>query len=371
VEGLTGDTTRKNPPNFHNGESAYNLSLNRNKRSIAVDLKSEEGRGIFLDLVRRGDVVLENNRPGVMARLGLGYEDLAAVNPAIIMASISGFGQTGEWSRRPAFDMVIQALSGGMSLTGEQDGPSTRAGIPLCDLCAGHHAVIGLLAALYRRAQTGRGEYIDISMLDVQVSMLTYMGVYYLFSGKVPGHQGRGHMSIPTYRVFKAGDGGDVVVCANREPMWKSLCEALGLSELTEDPRFLLNANRYEHRFELWPLLDEAFLKKTRDEWVELLLAKGIPCAPINDVAEALDTPPVHERNMILEIEHQLGGSFRVIGNPIKARNANDDLRTSPPLLGENTRETLRFLGYDEARIERLLAEGVVKQNEKVDPTAE
>jgi crotonobetainyl-CoA:carnitine CoA-transferase CaiB-like acyl-CoA transferase len=232
IETPDGDITRNTPPYFHQGESAYFISVNRNKESLVLNLKEPGGRELFLDLVKKADVVLENYRPGVMKRLGIDYPALRAANPRIVMCSISGFGQDGPYRDRPAYDIIIQAISGGMSLTGEEGGKAVRAGIPLADLSAGMFGAIGVLAGLAKVNASGEGGYFDVSMMDCQVSMLTYQAAYYLMSGEVPGLQGRGHRSLTTYRAYLCGDGIEIVVAANSEKMWESLCAVVGLPDL-------------------------------------------------------------------------------------------------------------------------------------------
>ena len=241
LEAPVGDWSRVLPPNFVGEDSCYYLSINRNKQSIVVDMKNDEGLEIVRRLADESDILVENFRPGVLDRLGLTYEGLSKRNPGLIWASISGFGQTGKDRDRPAYDMIVQAISGGMGMTGEPGRSAVRSGIPLGDLSAGMYAVIGALAALEERRSSGKGQYIDISMLDCQVSMLCYQAAYYLHSGNNPGRQGWGHDSIPTYRGFNCANGSSLVITANTERMWQALCDVLAISELKEDARFTLN----------------------------------------------------------------------------------------------------------------------------------
>jgi crotonobetainyl-CoA:carnitine CoA-transferase CaiB-like acyl-CoA transferase len=360
LEPRQGDSTRLLPPHFHQGESLYFLSTNRSKKDISIDLQQAEGREILYRLVATADVVVDNFRPGIMAKLGADYETLARINPRIVCCSISGFGQDGPYASRPAYDMIVQALSGGMSITGEPGGRAVRAGIPIGDICAGLHAVIGIQAALRERERSGRGQFIDISMLDVQVAMLSYQGVYHLFSGEVPGGQGRGHASIPTYASFQAGDKRDVLICANTEKMWVALCEVLELPELPSDPRFLTNELRHTHRGELEPLLEQAFAARSRTEWLERLNARGVPCAPVNSIADALEDPQVRHRGMVGTVAHTLGGEIGVLGNPVKMSRSPGAPFRSPPLFGEHTDEILRDLGCPDAEIAKWREQGLV-----------
>lgn len=359
VEDPGGDSTRRLEPHFFEGDSAYFLSVNRNKRSIVLDLKSPEGREVLAELTRSSDVVLDNLRPDQRRQLGLHYDQLRAINPAVISCSLTGFGSSGPYVRRPAYDMVVQALSGVMSLTGEAGGIPVRTGVPLGDLVGGLNLVIGVLAALYQRAQTGEGEHIDIALLDGQIAMLSYLASYFLVSGEVPGLQGRSHDSIPTYNAFRAADDRDVVIAANTETMWRSLCRVLDVDHLTRDPRFATNADRLRHRRELEPLLAEAFRRYKSAELLERLTAAEVPCAPINTLDRALDDPQVLHREMVISVPHRGGGSFRAVGSPIKATGPSKP-PAPPPGLGQHSVEILRGLGYDEEGVERLLASGHV-----------
>lgn len=361
VEPPQGDMTRTITPNFVGEDSVYYLSTNRNKRSIVVDLKKPSGRELVLRLAKVSDIVMENYRPGVIDRLGLGYGELSRMNPAIIWASLSGFGQEGPYRDYPAYDMIVQALSGGMSLTGETGRPAVRAGIPLGDLAAGMFSVIGILAALHERKATGRGKQIDIAMLDCQVSMLCYQAAYYLASGKVPGPQGREHDSFATYRTFEAGDGVSVVVCANTEKMWQDLARILGLGELVEDARFRTNADRHGHRGELAPLLEAAFLKRPAEEWILDFRQAGIPVGVVNTLDKALSDPHVLHRNMVVGMTDDAGHSVRVAGNPVKFVGEPEFPPVYPPRFGRDTCSVLAdVLGCSAAEIDSLIADQVV-----------
>jgi crotonobetainyl-CoA:carnitine CoA-transferase CaiB-like acyl-CoA transferase len=344
VEPPLGDNSRSVPPHQVDGESVYYLSANRNKKSVVIDLKDPGNREFVIDLAKRCDIVVENSKPGALARMGLDYETVSSIVPEIIWCAISGFGQDGPYRDRPAYDMIVQAYSGGMSLTGERGGVPVRAGVPIGDLTAGLYGVIGVLAALEQRRRTGRGDYIDISMLDCQVALLSYQAAYFLHSGEVPGTQGRSHDSIPTYRCFRARDGLDVAVTANTERMWQNLCQVLGLGDLPHDVRFKTPANRYENSGELVPLLEKAFLSRTADEWVERLNEAGIPVAPVNALDRALSDPQVLHRRMVLELTRADGsGSVRVAGNPLRFRSAGDAPAEYPPRKGEHDEYARRF----------------------------
>ncbi len=359
IEPQAGDPTRFLPPHFYKGESAYFLAINRSKESVVLDLSIEPGRNVFYDLVKKADVVIEAFRPGVAKKLRADYDALKAVNPRIVYCSISGFGQDGPYATRPAYDMIVQALSGAMSLTGEVGGRPVRSGTPIGDLNAGQSAATAILAALWERERSGAGQAIDISMLDVQISMLSYLGEYYLISGDVPGLQGRGHMSIPTYNAFRARDGRDVLICANTERMWQQLCEALEIPELVNDPRFETNERRHANRAELEPMLERAFAKYNCADLLKRFHEQGIPSAPVNSVAEALADPQVIHRRMVREVPHTLGGEIRVLGNPIKFSRSAENQFNSPPTLGQHTESVLReTLGYNPTQIETLRQQG-------------
>ncbi len=361
LEAPSGDWSRSLPPHFIGPDSAYYLSVNRNKKSVVADLKSADGLALVKRLAGASDIVMENFRPGVLARLGLVYEELAAEHEGLIWCSISGFGQDGPDRDRPAYDMIVQALSGGMSMTGEPGEPAVRAGIPIGDLCAGMYGTIGVLAALEARQRTGKGRLVDIAMLDCQVAMLCYQAAYFLHSGSEPGRQGRGHASIPTYRSFDAGNDTELVITANTERMWRALCGVLGREELAEDPRFATNDDRYANRFELWPLLEGAFREKDADAWVPLLLETGIPVGRVNTLGAAFSNPQIAHRSMVLDLTARDGRRVRVAGNPIKFADDEPSPTGFPPLLGENTRDVLAgVLGLAEEEIETALAAGIV-----------
>jgi CoA:oxalate CoA-transferase len=359
VEPPEGDLTRKLPPYFVGDDSAYYLHVNRNKRAIVLDLKQAAATDILTQLVRQSDVLVENFRPGVLEKLGLPYTLAEQLNPKIIWCSISGFGQDGPYRDRPTYDMVVQALSGAMSLTGEPDGRSVRLGVPIGDLSAGMYGVIGILAALHECEQSGHGQRIDVAMLDSLVSLLSYQGAYALFSGKAPMRQGRGHDSIPTYRTFRCRDGRDVAVTANTERMWVGLCHALEVPELTGDPRFLTNRERWTNREELWPLLDERFMTVSATDAAERLRAQSVPAAVINDVLDALDDEQVRARSMVVGLEADDGRTIDVLGNPIRLERSSHRTASFPPALGEHTESLLvDVLGMSHEAIEAAAAAG-------------
>jgi len=361
IETLEGDGTRHIPPHFVGSDSMYYMSTNRNKKSIAVDLKSEDGKKIVHEWVKRCDIVIENFRPGVTNRLEVDYPRLRELKPDIIYCSITGFGQDGPYHKRPAYDMIVQALSGSMSLTGEKDGDPVRLGVPLGDLAAGLYAVIGVLAALQHRQRTGQGTYLDISMLDCQLPLLSYLGVYYLHSGIVPGPQGREHESIPTYRAFKSREGDYVLITANTQKMFEGVCRAVEREDLIGDERFLTGELRHRHKDELVCILNEAFSRFDSKVLLERLEANEVPCAPLQNLRQAFEDPQVQHRKMILKLDHPASDNLRLIGNPIKYEGENEYSHVRPPLLGEHTESLLKEIGLSKEEIRRLAESGVVK----------
>lgn len=360
IEPLQGDSTRDIGPYFADGLSAYFFSTNRNKESVCLNLKTEGGKEAFLSLVANADVVIENFRPGTLEKLGIGYETLSGVNPKIVVCAITGFGQDGPYVNHPAFDIIVQALSGGMSLTGEQGGKPVRSGLPIGDLCAGMYGVIGVLTGLFRRSVEGHGAYyVDVAMLDTQVSLLSYVASYYLIGGAIAGLQGRGHMSIPTYRAYTCSDERDVVVAANTERMWQSMCKALDLPELVNDPRFVDNKDRLEHRAELDTILESAIASISSSDILRLFSDAGVPCAPMNRVDQALSDPQVLHRDMILDLSTKQG-TVKAVGNPVKVPDART-IHTAPPILGEHTASVLRSLAkYSDEKIDALAVSGAI-----------
>ncbi|MGF6637896.1 CoA:oxalate CoA-transferase [Paraburkholderia sp. MM5496-R1] len=363
VEPPGGELARGVPPYFVEGDSAYYLAVNRNKKSVVIDLKTERGAQLVRELARQSDVLVENNRPGVMERLGLGPAELRAVNPRLVYCSISGFGQTGPDRDLPAYDMIVQAMSGGMSLTGEPGRAPVRAGIPIGDLAAGMYGVMGILAALVERQTSGQGRFVDVSMLDAQVAMLCYQGAYYLLSGEVPEPQGRGHDSIPTYRSFECGDGVSLVVTANTERMWADLCKAVGLPQLVNDPRFKDPAERLANKVALWEILEARFRAEPAQSWLERLNSALVPAAMVKTLDKALNASQVAHRDMLVELRSPAGSHVRVPGNPIKFDIPGHAEPGYPPHLGEHTNVVLgQYLGLDPDEIRTLQNQGVVRQ---------
>ena len=363
LEPPQGDLARAMQPHFIGADSVYFVSLNRNKRSVAVDLKTPEGVDLVRRLVARCDVVVENNRPGVLDRLGLRADQLRRDNPRLIWCAISGFGQDGPYRDKPAYDMIVQALAGGMSLTGEPGGRPVRAGIPIGDIAAGMYAAIAILAALNRRHATGQGETIDISMLDCQAAMLTYQAAYFLHAGQAPGRQGSGHDSIPVYRVFAGRDGNDFVICAISEGNWQALCRVLARPGLATDARFATNRDRFHNRLVLWAVLEEEFKTRPAADWVARLGAESIPVAVVNSLDQVVADPQIRHRGMVTELSAPDGRHARVMGNPIALADTPPATTRFPPRLGEDTSEVLcELLGLAPSEIDALVRKRVVMQ---------
>ncbi|MFF1832133.1 CaiB/BaiF CoA transferase family protein [Paenarthrobacter sp. NPDC058040] len=360
VESLEGDSSRAIAGPKLGGESAYYLANNRNKRSIAINLKSPRGLNIMHELIAGADIVIENFRPGVTARLGLAPESVLEKHPDLIWASISGFGQEGPLRDRPAYDMVVQALSGVMSLTGHPGSPAARLGIPAGDVVAGLYAVIGILAALHARQATGRGSIVDISMLRGQLAMLSYQALYTFINQVAPEPQGAAHDSIATYRSFRGGDGREFVVTANTPRMWEGLCHVLGLDDLIVDERFADAAGRLKHKDALWAILEERVSEKSAAEWVDLLTAQSVPVALVKNVLEALvDAQEANDGSLVTVSNGDV--DFENVATPIRFVGSVEVAPSYPPELGKDTIDILRDgLGFSEDDITALVTEGVV-----------
>lgn len=330
-----GDDTRQFGPPYIEGESAYYLGLNRNKYSITLDFSTLEGKQRLLDLVRTATVLVENFRPGTLAKQGLGYENLRKINPGLIYCSISGYGQTGPYAARPGYDFVAQAESGLMAVTGEIDGEPQRVGSPVGDVSAGMFACMAILAALRVRDRTGKGQYIDIALIETTMSLLANVSSNYLISGEEAPRYGNGHPNIVPYQAFHTQDGYVVVSCGN-DRLYQALCQLLGREDLAHDPRFATNPQRVRNRSELVPVLQEAFLQRTTGEWLPELRAAGIPCGPINAVSQAFNDPHIKARGFVWECEHPKAGTIKLSGSPIHLSETPTKLYKAPPLLGED-----------------------------------
>lgn len=355
----TGDDSRAYPPHV-NGESAYFMSLNRNKRGMTLNLKNETGKQVFLDLVRKADILVENFRPGTMEKLGLAYETLHEINPRLVYASASGFGQTGPYSRRAAYDAIVQAMGGIMSVTGPEGGEPTRVGTSMGDITAGLFTVIGVLTAVIHRQNSGKGQMVDVAMLDSQVAILENAIARYTVTGEIPGRIGNRHPSIIPFETFATADG-TIMIAAGNDALWRKLCAVLGQPELADDPRFVTNPLRAENYETLRPILAEIVLGKETAVWQTILDEAGVPNGPINNVAQVLTDPQVRAREMIVEVEHPTAGRMELPGIPIKLSDTPGSVRTPAPLLGEHTADILiDFLGYDINKIENLQEKDVL-----------
>jgi crotonobetainyl-CoA:carnitine CoA-transferase CaiB-like acyl-CoA transferase len=352
VEPPAGDNSRQIPPYFLGEDSAYFLSVNRNKRSITLDLTLPSSRDIVDTMVAGSDVVIDNLRSESRRNCGIDYERLSRINPRIIGCSITGFGSDGPSRGRPAYDMVAQALSGVMGLTGEPGRLPVRAGVPIGDLIAGMYAVMGVLAALEDRHRTGTGQHVDIAMMDGQMSLLSYLLTYFSVSGSEPGPQGRGHRSIPTYDTFAAADDRQIVVTANTEEMWRNLCRGLGIAEYADDPRFARNPERLRNRAELRPILDAAFATRPAGHWLSVLGELDVPCAPINGLADLGNDPQVAFRDMLLSFQYRDAGTFQAAGNPVKTSRRYPGRVDPPPGRDEHRAEILKEFGLTDPAAE-------------------
>lgn len=365
----TGSTSLGDTPDYykHKGESGYFMSVNRNKKSVVLDLKLESARRVFLDLTAVSDVVFENFRPGVAKRLGIDYETVKKVKPDIIYLSLSGFGAEGPLKDFPAFDLVVQAMGGGMSITGEPGCAPCRAGIPIGDLAGGMFAVIAIMASLLRRQKTGEGEWIDMSLLDGQISLLTYMAGYYFISGIVPQPIGSGHQTAVPYGAFKTKDYY-LVIAATNDVFFRNLCKAFGEEKKAEEAGFRTQAERTANRQAVNAFVESHTVRRTNDEWMEIFGRYNVPVAPVLTVDKALNHEQVKVRDMIVEMEHTLGGKIKVPNTPFtRMKGVSKSNSLCPPLLGEHTREVLKsLLGYSEEKINSLKREGAILINRQI-----
>ncbi|HLN13497.1 MAG TPA: CoA transferase [bacterium] len=353
-----GDDTRGWGPPFIRGESAYFMSINRNKSSVTLNLRDARARDVLWRLLGRADVLVENFRPGAMDRLGLGYEAVHAALPRLVYCSISGFGQTGPYRERAAYDLIVQGMGGLMGITGEPDGAPMRVGVAVADICAGMFAAYAVLAALRVRDRTGRGQWVDASMLDGQVAWMTYMAANYFATGRDPERVGSAHTNLVPYQPFRTRDGF-VNVAVGSEGLWQRFCAALEFP-LVADPRFATNAGRVARRRELLDLLEPIFATHTTAEWVSRLLEHGVPAGPIARMHEVMEDPQVLARGMVVELEHPRAGRIRVNGVPVKLSETPGDVRTPPPALGEHTDAVLRELGLRPDEVAALRRDGAI-----------
>lgn len=358
----TGDDTRAwGPPDLGTGKdsaSAYFLCANRGKESIAIDFQDPRGRQIILDLARKADILIENYKVGGLAAYGLDYDSVSAVNPAIVYCSISGYGQTGPYAKKPGYDFVIQAMSGLMSITGTEK--PTKSGVAITDLVTGLYASIGILAAYTRARETGQGEYVDVSLLDSQMAVLANQASNYLVTGKSPQFIGNAHPSIVPYQTFETADK-PIVVAVGNDTQFKSFCDTIGQSELADAPRYSLNHQRVENRDSLIPVLSAEMAKQTSEHWLGTL---KVPAGPVNSIAEAFADPQVRARNNVLETERADLGKVPGVRSPIRYKNNPVESLRAPPALGDSSTSILKELGIADDEIESLLADGVVEQQE-------
>ncbi|EED34942.1 L-carnitine dehydratase/bile acid-inducible protein F [Luminiphilus syltensis NOR5-1B] len=363
VEPLKGEGTRKllatDPNNSLDGQGAYYITLNRNKQSVSLDLKSEEGLEIFYDLVRNADVVIENFSAGVAAKLKISYDFLKAMNPRIITCSISGFGSAGPNFQRPAFDQVVQALGGGMSITGTDSDNPTRAGIPIGDLGGGMFGAMGILSALVERDRSGEGQHVDISMLDCQISMLNYMATMYFLSGEDPHPIGNAHFVHVPYNSYRTSDG-HIIIAVIFDSFWDNLLEVIDYEPFRIE-KYKTQPGRLEDKAIIEAKLNELLATNTSDYWITQLEAKRIPCAKVNQFSEALSDEQVLSRNMVVDLKHPNGNSTRGPGNPIKLSRTDEESFSPAPLLGQDTDSVLTdVLGYSAEKIEALRSDGFI-----------
>jgi crotonobetainyl-CoA:carnitine CoA-transferase CaiB-like acyl-CoA transferase len=359
LEPPRGDDTRRWGPPFEGGESAYYLSVNRGKKSIAVNLKTSEGQEIVKNLARRADVLVENFKVGDLARYGLDYSSLSKLNDKLIYCSITGFGQTGERSGEPGYDAALQAMSGLMSITGEENGAPVKVGVAVVDVLTGLHAAVAILAALHERHLTQKGKYLDIALFDVALASLVNQAQATLMTGENPKRLGSAHPQIVPYQAFQTSDSYFMLAVGN-DTQYQRLCEVIGHLELWTDTRFQTNAGRVEYRQELLEQLSQVFKQQTKTYWLELCQKAGIPASPINTLTEAFSDVQAEQRNLVETLEHPLLGNLQMIASPFKASGGSST--PAPPLLGQHTSDILQnVLGLSHEEVERLERDRVIK----------
>ena len=355
-----GDDTRGWGPPFVGGESAYFLCVNRNKKSITIDLKLDDGTALVRRLAEKADVLIENFLPGTMERFGLGEESLRAANPKLIYASLTGFGADGPMSDMPGYDLIVQAWGGLMSITGAPDGEPTKVGVAIIDLVAGLMLGKSIAAALFAREKLGMGQRIDTSLLEAEVACLINAGSNYLVAGKVPGRWGNAHPTIVPYQSFQTADSYLVIGVAS-EGIWRRFCQAIGKTEMADDARFAKNADRVENRAVLIAMLTEMFRGRDNETWLKILNAAEVPCAPIQTIDQVFAAPQVRHRDMLIEVEHPMAGTIRMAGIPVKFSATPASVRLPPPLLGQHTDEVLSsWLGINNDEIAVLKGKKVI-----------
>ncbi|MCU0562398.1 MAG: CoA transferase [Desulfobacterales bacterium] len=368
VEPLHGDDAREFGPFAGSGgknHSGYFISLNRNKKSLAIDLKQEKGKRVLTELIKVSDVVVENFRPTTMRKLGFGWEQLQAINPRVIYVSISGFGQDTlpGYDTRPSYDMVAQGYSGLMSITGPEGGPPCRVGSSVGDIFAGHQATIGVLAALLYREKTGRGQHFDGAMIDGLFTVLENAVVRYTINGEIPKPLGSAHPTIVPFQSFPTKDDSHVIIALGNDTLWKSFCRLIGREDLAEHAQFATNPLRTRHRKELEQLLIPEFRKRTRAEWLELLGKADLPHSPANNVKEICEDPHIAHRKMLVEIDQPQVGKMRIVGSPIRLSETPGEVYAPAPMLGQHSEEVLKtVLRYSDEQIRALKEEGVINR---------
>ena len=356
---VRGDDTRHWGPPFVGAESAYFLSINRNKESLTLDFKKPEGRAILERLFETADVVVENFRPDTLDAVGLGPETVTARWPRLVYCSVSGYGQTGPRRDEPGYDAVMQAEGGLMSITGDAGGPPYRLGVAITDIVSGLFAAQGVLAALFARERTGQGQRVDIGMLDATAALLTYQAGNYFTTGEAPARMGNRHPTIAPYESFPTADG-DLVIAVGNDDIWRRFCDAIDRPALANDPRYVTNKERIANYDALRSVLEEAMRGRTRLEWVARFGTAGVPCGSVRQISEVLADPQLAARGMIAEVDHPTIGSAKVIGSPLKLSATPATIRTAPPVLGQHTASVLGELGYDAAAIDELKTAGVI-----------
>ena len=354
-----GDDTRRMGPPFIEGESAAFLGINRNKRSIVIDLRSDPGRELAQRMARESDVLVQNFRPGSLDRMGLGYEQVREINPTIVYCTISGFGATGPYAQRGGFDLVTQGMSGLMSVTGHAGGPPAKVGVPLCDLNAGMFGAIGILTAYISRLRTGQGQHVDTSLLEGGIAYTFWESAMFFATGEVPEPKGSAHRLTAPYQAFETSDGYVNIGAAN-QANWERLCAAIDRDELASDPRFIEPRDRMNNLDELVSTLETTFAQHSSDHWLKTLEAAGVPAGPINDLAEVYADPQVRAREMMVETEHPIAGRVKNIGIPIKLSETPGRFQRPAPTLGQHTNEVVTELGCSPNEIDKLRSEGIV-----------
>ena len=355
-----GDDVRRSGPPFVAGESATFLNIGRNKRSVVIDMKRPEGTEIVRNMARDAEILVQNLRPGRLESFGLGYEDVRAVNPAIVYATITGFGRTGPYKDKPGFDLMAQGYSGIMGVTGHPGQPPVKVSVPITDLNAGLFTAYGILAAYVNRLKTGKGQHVDSSLMEAGVAYTIWESAIYFTSGRLPGPNGSAHQISAPYQALPTSDGYITVGGANQRN-WERLCRAIGRAELITDPRFEVNAGRMANRPALESTLGETLKTQPMAHWLSILEAAGVPCGPIYDISQVYADPQVIARDMVVEVEHPTAGTIRNVGIPVKFSETPGNIRRPPPRFGEHTEEVLTEFGYTTDEIDSLRDRGIVK----------